>query len=94
MIFSGIAAGVVLATYGNELFPTSYRSTASGARTIIATIGGVLGLAAESLLYGIYHSHWTAISLLVLVAFAAPIIVVIFFPETSGRELEEISPER
>ena len=94
MIFSGIAAGVVLATYGNELFPTSYRSTASGARTIVATIGGVLGLAAESLLYGIYHSHWTAISLLVLVAFAAPIIVVIFFPETSGRELEEISPER
>lgn len=94
MLFSAIAGGVVLATYGNELFPTSYRSTASGARTIIATLGGVLGLAAESVLYGIYQSHWTAISLLVLVAFTAPLIVIIFFPETSGRELEDISPER
>ena len=65
-----------------------------GARTIIATLGGVLGLAAESVLYGIYQSHWTAISLLVLVAFTAPLIVIIFFPETSGRELEDISPER
>ena len=94
MLFSAIAGGVVLATYGNELFPTSYRSTASGARTIIATLGGVLGLFAESVLYGIYQSHWTAISLLVLVAFTAPLIVIIFFPETSGRELEDISPER
>ncbi len=94
MVFSGIAGAVVLATFGNELFPTSYRSTASGARTIVATLGGVLGLAVESVLYGIFHSHWTAVSVLVVFAFAAPLIVAIFFPETSGRALEEISPER
>jgi len=94
MVYCGIGGSVVLATFGNELFPTSYRSTASGARTIIATVGGSLGLAAEGVLYGVFGSHWTAISVLVLGAFAAPLIVALFFPETAGRELEEISPER
>jgi len=93
MVFSGMAAGVVLGTFGNELFPTSYRSTASGARVIIATVGGVLGLFTESLLFGIFGSHWTAISVLALGAFIAPFIVLAFYPETSGRKLEDISPE-
>ncbi|MDE0886172.1 MAG: MFS transporter [Myxococcota bacterium] len=93
MIFSGMAAGVVLGTFGNELFPTSYRSTASGARVVIATLGGVLGLLTESALFLILGSHWEAISLLALTAFIAPLIVFAFFPETSGRELDEISPE-
>ncbi len=61
---------------------------------IAGTLGGVLGLAVESVLYGIFGSHWTAISVLVLLALAAPLIVAAFFPETSGRTLEEISPER
>lgn len=94
MVFSGIASGVVLGTYGNELFPTSYRSTASGARVFIATVGGVVGLQVEALIFGGLGDHWAAISSLAAVAFAAPFIVAGFFPETSGRTLEEISPER
>ena len=93
MVFSGRAAGVVLGATGNELFPTSHRSTAPGARVIIATLGGVGGLITESFLFGVYGSHWTAISILALGAFIAPLIVLASFPETSGRELEEISPE-
>ena len=61
---------------------------------IVGTIGGVLGLAAESVLYVIFGSHWTAISVLVLLALLAPLIVAAFIPETRGRALEEISPER
>jgi len=93
MVFTGIASGVVLGTFGNELFPTSYRSTASGARAFVATIGGVAGLQAEAWLFGGSGSHWEAISTLAVLAFAAPVIVWAFFPETSGRVLEEISPE-
>ena len=91
--FFGFAAGVVLGTFRNELFPTSYRSTASGAQMIVATFGGVLGLWAESVFYSLTGSHWTAISILALFAVIAPIIVFLFFPETSGRTLEDIAPE-
>lgn len=94
MVFTGMAGGVVLAAFGNELFPTSYRSTAAGARVIIATIGGALGLALESVLYLSLGSHWEAISWMVILALAAPMIVLRFFPETSGLELEETAPEK
>jgi MFS family permease len=93
-VFAGIGGGVLLAAFGNEMFPTSYRSTAAGARVIVGTAGGVLGLAAESLLYAALGSHWNAICLLAACALAAPLIVFARFPETAGRRLEEISPER
>jgi MFS family permease len=93
-VFSGIGSGVVLGTFGNELFPTSYRSTSAGARMVVGTIGGAVGLTVESLLYGIFGSHWTAISVLVSLVLLAPLIVWAFFPETSGRALEETAPER
>ena len=94
MIFMLLGGNVSLAAYGAELFPTSYRSTAAGARVVVATIGGSLGLALESVLYGILGSHWEAISLLAALAVLGPLLVMVTFPETSGRTLEEIAPER
>ena len=94
MVFSGMAGGVVLGAFANEVFPTSYRSTASGARVVIATVGGALGLMTESFLYGVMGSHWDAIAWMVVLALVAPFIVMRFFPETSGRKLEEIAPEK
>jgi putative MFS transporter len=93
-VFAGIGSGVLLAAFGNELFPTSYRSTAAGARVVMGTLGGVLGLAVESALYRTLESHWTAISLLAAGALLAPLLVAALFPETARRSLEEISPER
>jgi predicted MFS family arabinose efflux permease len=89
-----MAGGVLLRTFAAELFPTSHRSTAAGAMAVVTTLGAVLGLSAQSLLYGALGSHWEAISILVLVALATPLIVRFAFPETSGRALDEISPER
>ena len=94
MIFALLGANVTLAAYGSELFPTSYRSTAAGTRVIVGTIGGSLGLALESVLYEVLNSHWAAISVLTLFAVITPIIVALAYPETSGRTLEEIAPER
>ena len=53
-----------------------------------------IGLALESVLYAALGSHWAALSWLLLVALAVPVLVALFFPETAGRSLEEISPER
>ncbi|MGE3540668.1 MAG: MFS transporter [Candidatus Tectimicrobiota bacterium] len=94
MVFTLLGANVSLATYGAELFPTSYRATATGIRAMLSTLGGVAGLALEGVVYDLVGSHWSAISLLALVLWLAPCVVALAFPETRGRSLEEIAPER
>ncbi|GBD25815.1 Putative niacin/nicotinamide transporter NaiP [bacterium HR30] len=84
----------LFAALGAELFPTSYRSTASGVRQVVTTIGGALGLLVEGVLYSYFQSHPAAISTLVLALPIAPVIVWFWLPETANRELEEVSPER
>jgi MFS family permease len=93
-IFAVVGQDAVISAYGSELFPTSHRSTAAAARMIIATLSGSLGLVLESVLYGVTGSHWHAVSLLLLVAIGSPVVIALAFPETAGRSLEEISPER
>ena len=94
MIFAQVGAGVSLATVGTELFPTSYRATASGARSVLTNVGAVLGLLVHAILFIQVGSQWTAITILAPLILIAPIVVALTFPETSGRALEEISPER
>ncbi len=94
LLFFGMGSGVLLSMYGVELFPTSYRSTAAGARATLSTLGAVLGLSLESALYVAFGSHGVAISILASLALVAPVIVWLAFPETTGRSLDEISPER
>jgi putative MFS transporter len=94
MVFMSMGSDVTLATYGAELFPTSYRSTATGARSSVATLGAVVGLAGVTALFEVMGSNWAAISLLLCLGLLVPVIVALFFPETAGRTLEEIAPER
>jgi len=94
MVFALLGTDALFATYGAELFPTSHRTTAAGVRMLVATGAGVLGLATESLLYGWLGSHWSAISLLLCGLLLVPVVAAVGFPETAGRTLEEIAPER
>jgi MFS family permease len=92
-VFAVTGREAVLGALGAELFPTSHRSTASAARLIVGTVSGAAGLALESLLYRFTGSHWSAVSLLLVMVAGSPLVVALFFPETAGRSLEEISPE-
>jgi putative MFS transporter len=92
-IFAFFAAEVTLSALGAELFPTSYRSTASAARSVINVTAGLAGLAAESLLYGMLGSHALAIVVLIAVTPLSLIPLLLFIPETARRTLEDISPE-
>ncbi|MGB8683270.1 MAG: MFS transporter [Candidatus Binatus sp.] len=90
--FFDFAGMMILSAYSAELFPTSYRSTASSALAIAGTTGGALGLFLEGVLYNLTGSLSRAVCYLTVFWMIAPAILW-FFPETSGRELEEISPE-
>ena len=103
--FAATGLGVLLKALGSELFPTSYRSTAAGVRLVVATLGGYLGYQAESWIYphalavlgdvenATQLAHALALTWMLpgLVLAAA---LIFFLPETAGRELEDISPER
>jgi predicted MFS family arabinose efflux permease len=92
-VFSAFANEVVLRSQHAEMFPTSFRATAVGTGSTIATIGASLGLLAEALLYPFFGSHWAPVR--ILAAAQLPIALIIFLghPETGGRVLESISPE-
>ena len=92
-VFGMMGTQVTLGAYGAEMFPTSVRSTASGVREFCRTAGAATGLALVSLLFGVLGSNWTAISVLCLVGAASPLVVLLFFPETARRKLEEIAPD-
>jgi putative MFS transporter len=93
-LFANTAASTVLSAYSAELFPTSHRSTASSALAVVNTLGGVLGLLIEPLIYTLTGTSWRAVSLLYLAALGAPVVVLTLLPETARRELDELAPER
>jgi len=44
-------------------------------------------------LYRSTGSHWVAVRYLIVFWLMVPLIMLLFFPETAGLELETISPE-
>jgi MFS family permease len=93
-IFTITGIGVLFKALGSELFPTSYRSTASGMRAVAGTLGAAGGLALEGVLYAQAGSHALAITWMIPALVVAPLVILLFVPETATRELEEIAPER
>ena len=94
MVLGMTMALVLFNAVGSELFPTSYRSTASGARQSVSTFAAAAGLWIEGALYRRAGTHAEAITWMLLAVPIAPIVVALFVPETARRELEEVSPER
>ena len=82
-----------LRVYGPELFPTSLRAGSGG----LITVAGVLGAAAGVLAAGILSDALGGLSVAMAILAAGPIgvaaLVLIRFPETAHRELEELNPE-
>ncbi len=93
-MFSAMGLGVLFKTVGAELFPTSYRSAATMVRAGLGVAAGSLGLFLASSLYDVFGSHQAVITNMLPLLVVAPIILWFAVPETAGRELEDIAPER
>jgi len=92
-LFTHFAALMVLHAYATELFPTSHRGAATSAVNVAAMTGGAVGLFLEGAFYRLTGTNAKAISLLAFCSITAAIVMFATFPETAGRELEEITPE-
>ena len=89
----GAATVPALGVYGPELFPTSLRGRANGFITGASRLGSVLGLMAVLVLSASRDSLGEIMAVLALGPAVLAVIVVVGYPETARRELEELNPE-
>ena len=82
----------VLQTYTSELFPTGLRSSASAWANLAAVAGRSASLGLGALLLLRVSSAATA-TLLGIGPLVAIVIIAVTFPDTHGRELEDITGE-
>ena len=89
----GAATVPALGVYGPELFPTSLRGRANGLITAPARVGSVVGLLAAGFLATSLGSLGPAMAMLAVGPAILALVVVLAYPETAHRELEELNPE-
>lgn len=82
-----------LGVYGPELFPTSLRGKANGIITIVGVAGSVLGLLVAGVLLDRWSELGPALAVLAIGPLLMAALVVVAYPETAHRELEDINPE-
>jgi MFS family permease len=89
------AAAVIpaLGVYRPELFPTSLRGRAAGAIEFFALGGAVSGLLLVGGLVDAGWSYGSAFALIAPAPLLVGVLVLVAYPETAHRSLEELNPE-
>lgn len=82
-----------LGVYGPELFPTSLRGRANGVVAVLGVMGSVTGLLGAGVLAERLGGLGPALRILALGPAALVVLVLLAYPETAQRELEELNPE-
>jgi putative MFS transporter len=82
-----------LGVYGPELFPTSLRGRANGIISGVGRAGSVLGLLVLALLVHDDQPLAPIMAVLAIGPALLAILVLVAYPETAHRELEDLNPE-
>ncbi|MBJ69169.1 MAG: hypothetical protein CL463_04625 [Acidimicrobiaceae bacterium] len=100
MWFTAMIAGIIsagagpsLGVYGAEMFSTGRRGQSNGAISIFAVLGSACGLLLIGDFSERFGSFGKAFSLLSICPILVVILVLVFFPESRNRELEDLNPE-
>jgi putative MFS transporter len=91
VLIGQLAAWPVLGTFATELFPTSVRSQAGAWANGASLAGGAASLALGAVLLSLTGSLPPTVTLLSIGPLVAIAIVALVFPDTHGRELEELN---
>jgi MFS family permease len=89
----GYAVAPALGVYGPELFPTWQRSRSTGLVAAAYAAGGVVGLVTTGALSGHFGTFGPAFALLAVGPVAMVVLIVLAYPETARRSLEELNPD-
>ena len=89
----GSAVYPAMQVYRTELFPTANRTRASGYIVAAALVGGIGGLIATGQLIDAGWSYTSVMSTMAIGQLIAVVLIVVGYPETAHRELEELNPE-
>ena len=82
-----------LGVYRAELFPTGGRSLAGFFITVAALVSGSLAILATGALLDRGFSHFEVLGVFALGQLVVAAIVMLAFPESAHRELEDLNPE-
>jgi MFS family permease len=93
MVTFGSAASIMILSYSTELFSTSYRASAATVIAAIGTAGGSVGLFVEGFGVRALGSTGGAVTALSVSLVPATLVFLMACPETSQRELEQISAD-
>jgi MFS family permease len=88
----GAATVPALGVYGPELFPTSMRNRVNSVIALLGVVGSSLGLVAAGRLADAWDGFGPALALLALGPAVMAILVIVAYPETARRELEDLNP--
>ncbi len=95
-VVTSILAGMAvpaLGVYAAELFPTSRRGGANGGISALSVVGSVVGLLLAGQLLDQGVTYGTVMAILALGPLTYAALVVVAYPETARRPLDDLNPE-
>jgi MFS family permease len=95
-LVGGIVGGLTvpaLGVYRPELFPTGLRGKAAGILELIGVCGSAVGLIFVGRLADRWGSFAGPIAIVAIASLLVAVLVLVAFPETAHRSLEDLNPE-
>lgn len=94
LVYAGtFAAWPTGGSFGTEMFPTNVRALANSTVAIARLVGQFFSFALASAFIALTGTQANAVAILTVGPLAGAVLIARFFPETGGRDLEDVAAE-